>query len=272
MIMMLWIIAITTSVVLIGWLGLRIKPAAFAPVSLPDLGTQTVPLPHDLPTPVDRFFRETYGDVVPVIETAVISGRATMRIMGITFPARYRFIHETGRGYRHYIETTLFGLPLMKVNEQFLDGNGRMELPFGVIEDEPKVNQGANLALWGEAIWFPTLWVTDPRVRWEAVDDHTALLFVPFEGEQEQFVVHFDARTGRPRLLEAMRYKGAQSEQKTLWLSEASGWGDVSGKPTFSVAAVTWHDEGTPWAVFAVEEVVYNVDVSEDVRGRFDAS
>ena len=163
--------------------------------------------------------------------------------------------------------TTLFGLPLMKVNEQFLDGNGRMELPFGVIEGEPKVNQGANLALWGEAIWFPTLWITDPRVRWEAVDDHTALLFVPFEGEEEKFVVHFDPQTGRPRLLEAMRYKGAQSEQKTLWLNQALGWSVVSDKPTFSMAAVTWHDEGKPWAIFTAEEVVYNVDVGEAIRG-----
>ena len=87
----------------------------------------------------------------------MITGRAEMRIAGITFPARYRFIHDAGKGYRHYIEATFFGLPLMKVNEHFLDGNARLELPFGVTEGEPKVNQGANLALWAESMWLPRI-------------------------------------------------------------------------------------------------------------------
>ena len=43
---------------------------------------------------------------------------------GIAFPARFRFIHEAGRGYRHYIEATVFGLPLMKVNERYLGPPG----------------------------------------------------------------------------------------------------------------------------------------------------
>ncbi len=26
--------------------------------------------------------------------------------------------------------------------------------------------------LWGDAVWFPSVLVTDPRVRWEAIKDH----------------------------------------------------------------------------------------------------
>jgi hypothetical protein len=36
---------------------------------------------------------------VPVIESTVISGRAEMRINGITFPGRFRFTHDPGQGY-----------------------------------------------------------------------------------------------------------------------------------------------------------------------------
>ena len=45
----------------------------------------------------------------------------------------------------------------MVVNETYLDGKSRLELPFGVIEDEPKADQAANLGLWGESAWLPYL-------------------------------------------------------------------------------------------------------------------
>ena len=66
-------------------------------------------------------------------------GRGRLRLPskgGISFPARFRFTHHAGQGYRHYIEATMFGYPVMKINEYYLDGNARMELPVGVIENE----------------------------------------------------------------------------------------------------------------------------------------
>jgi hypothetical protein len=32
------------------------------------------------------------------------------------------------------------------------------------------------------------------------------------------------------------------------------------------VGFATWLDQGTPWAVFTLESVVYNTDVSEHIR------
>ena len=141
-----------------------------------------------------------------------------------------------------------------------------MELPFGVIEDEPKVDQAANLALWGEAMWFPAIFITDPRPRWEPVDDATAILAVPARGTEERFVVRFDPGTGMPRLMEAMRYKEADSEEKTLWLSELLEWSDRGGYKTFTVCAVSWLGEGGPWAVFRVEEMVLDADIEEYIE------
>jgi len=190
-----------------------------------------------------------------------------MRINGITFPGRFRFTHDAGQGYHHYIEATVFGLPVMKVNEYFLDGKSRMVLPFGTIEDEPKVNQGANLALWAEsAFWFPPVLITDARVRWEPIDNETALLVVPFEDEEECFVVRFTPETGLLHFLEAMRYKNSADTAKILWIDEAREWNTLAGNPVSTIAAITWFDEGTPWAEFEVEEVVYNVDVQEYIR------
>ncbi len=180
------------TVSLITWLGLQVKARPFSMPVLENLDkNKTVPLPGSLPEPVVRFFRTVYGDQIPVIESAVLTGRGRIRPFGIWLPARFVFVHNPGKDYRHYIEATFFGLPFLKVNEGYLDGKSFFESPMGSYYNDANTNQGANLAVWAEAGWFPSIWATDPGVCWEAVDDRTALLFVPFEDSNENFVVRF---------------------------------------------------------------------------------
>ncbi|MBN2676989.1 MAG: hypothetical protein JXR32_02870 [Anaerolineaceae bacterium] len=261
------IFTILIILVFLAWLGLRIKPRSFPPFSGKTGVLKSMPLPAGLPAPVTRFYHQLYGDSIPLIKSAVFSGQARLRVMGITFPGRFRFTHDAGKGYHHYLEATLYGLPLMKVNEHYLNGETRLELPFGVTEGEPKVDQAANLGLWSESLWLPSIFITDERAHWEAVDDDTAVLVVPFGEAQERFIVRFDPVTGLVNLIEGMRYKGATDEIKTLWLNQALGWREVSGRK-LADAAIIWLDEGTPWAYFSPDEVVYNVDVRKYIHMR----
>jgi hypothetical protein len=136
----------------LGWTGLRLRPAPFSAAAQPSAPLETIPLPADLPAPVARFYRQTYGEQVPVIRSAVITGRGMLRLNGLTLPVRFRFTHDAGQSYRHYIEATLFGLPLLKVNEYYVNDQERMVLPWGVQEGSPKLDQGGNLGMWAEAL------------------------------------------------------------------------------------------------------------------------
>jgi len=98
------------------------------------------------------------------------------------------------------------------------------------------------------------------------VDDHTALLTVPFEATQETFVVRFDPATDLIRWFESMRFHGPESKEKVLWLNDSRRWSQLNGQLFLTVGAAIWMDDGKPWAVFTVEEVTYNVDVASYIR------
>jgi hypothetical protein len=262
------VIAITTILailILLGWLGLQIKSRPFSPYPEKTPALKTIPLPAGLPAPAKRFYKTVYGDEIPVIETVVIKGRAVIAPFGVKLPARFLFVHNAGRDYRHYIEATWFGIPIMKVNERYLDGKSLFELPVGApIDNDPSTNQAANLAVWAEAAWFPSIWLTDPRVRWEAVDQNTALMYIPFEDKEENFVMRFNPEIGLLDSMEAMRFRDSGPQaKKILWITHNVEGKKIEGTELDAVGTATWLDQGIPWATFTLEDVKYNVDVSE---------
>lgn len=257
------VIGVVSGLSLLIWLGTKFNPTPFEPYAEESQDLGTFPIPVDLPAPVERFYRVVYGEEIPEIRSFILTGRGTLRFQGVTLPARLRFTHDAGKDYRHYIETTLWGFPVLKVNEHFIDWKSSLELPFGVVEDEPQVDEAANLGLWSETMMFPGIYLTTEGVRWEAVDDLTARLVVPFKDTEDAFTVYFDKESGLIEMMEVMRWKEAGDMAKTRWQAQALEWGEVNGFFMPTLFAAQWMDESSPWLMARIEDVTWNVDVSE---------
>ncbi len=252
----------------LGWLGLRAKPKPFPPYpAQPATPPTPAEWPTDLPAPVRRAFEAVLGSQPQVITSAVISGRAKLRIAGIPLNARFRFIHDAGKSYAHRIEVTWFNLPILRVNESFVDGYARMDLgPMGISEGTPQLFQAATLGLWAESIWLPSLFVTDPRLRWVAVDDTHARLFVPAGDHEEVMLFTFDPLTGRIAAVDSLRYRDADASAQMLgWHCVVDDYARFNGSKVPGESSIQWSDMSYPWAEWTVEEVVYNVDVSKEL-------
>jgi hypothetical protein len=257
------------NLLLLVWLGLRQKPQPFAPFApAPAEPPAPADWPDDLPAPVRRAFEAVLGERPRHITSAVVSGRATLRIGGIPLRGRFRFIHDAGHSYRHQIEVTWFGRPVLRVDESFIDGYAHMDLgPMGVTEGTPELFQAATLGMWAEAIWFPSVLVTDPRLRWVAVDSTHARLYVPAGDREETLLFTFDPLTGRIAAIDALRYRDANAGAQMLgWHCVADAYARYGGVKVPTESSVQWSDASYAWAEWTVEDVVYNVDVSEALR------
>lgn len=249
----------------IGWAGLQVRPANLPLVTdgARDLGT--VSSSADVPAPVQRYFHAAYGDQAPRIESLVVYGRARANF-GIWLPLRYRLIHRPGQAFERYMEVTWFGWPVLRAIDRYVDGKG-MTGPVNNVATGPAVDQGANLILWAEAPLMPSLWLTDDRIRWEAVDDDSARLVFPLEGGEDELMVHFDPASHLIDRISAMRYRDMQSG-KIPWHADFLTWKTVNGAQVPARIAITWEDQGKPWSYWDLENYHWNVDIEQLIARR----
>lgn len=249
------------------WLGLRVaaRPFPIASLTSRDLGTK--PIPSDLPAPVARFARAIFnGDQMPIVESALLVGRARVNFNGLKLWARFKFSHLTPDNYYHFIQATWFALPVATINERYLDGKGIMDIPGIHVEDDPNTNHAANQGFWSEALaWAPSILFADPRVRWEAVDDLTARLILPNASDEEHFTVHFDPQTGLMAEMTTLRYQDPTPAPRLRWTNRTLKW-DTFNAVRVPVRSQTQWANNPPWAEWEIEQVLYNVPVTNRLR------
>ncbi len=233
--------------------GLTHLPAPF-PVTQHTPGLEPQPMP-ELPEPVRRYLEVVAPDL-PIMRTAVVTGRFTMLMKGLRMPGRYRFSHEVGVGYKHEMELTVFGRKVAQGIETFVDGHARLDLPGQLVENEPKVDLSALQSMWGEYLWLPSVLAT---ARWEASDPLSAQMWIP--GCEQPLIAQFDQQTGLLQRFDTLRYRDAADAEPIPWTTANLAWTRINGIGVPAVGAVQWGDMDQPWLRMSVDDVVWNVEV-----------
>jgi hypothetical protein len=193
-----------------------------------------------------------------------VLGRAQLAPTGFPMPTRFRFYyHAVTSSHYHDIQVTWFNLTFMRIHERNQEGHVSLDLSIlGQVDDAPKTNRAGIQGYWGEVLaWVPSIVLTDPRVRWEAVDDTTAHLYLPGLDDVEAFTVRFDGDTALITEVETMRYQSEENTERWRWFNRILEWETVNGLRVPIRSQTQWNDN-TPWATWEVEQVVLNVDVS----------
>jgi len=243
----------------IAWLGLQIPPSIVAPVTGKSQALGDVRVPANLPAPVLRYLHVALGEHAPRIESAVFWGRAQANF-GVWMPMRFQLYHRVGYDFRRAMQITWFGFPVLKALDQYVNGKGMTGL-VGKADTGVRVDQGSNMILFAEAPLYPTIFVTDPRLRWVAIDDTSAQLFFPFGNEEDSMTVYFDPQTNLITKMTALRYFGAGGE-KEPWRADFLSWQVVDGMTIPARSAITWEKQGKPWSYWDITGAAWNVDLS----------
>lgn len=262
----IFLVGIVAVLLTIGWLGFQIEPESFPthPEKTKDAGT--IDVPSDIPEPVKRYYEAATGSHIPAIKSAVVWGKAKLRINGIWMPVRFKTCYLPGQAFLRYLEVTWFGKTILKVSDTYMNGEGVMKIEglLNMNETGEKIDQGQNLAMWGETVFMPSVVITDTRARWEAVDEETVRLVIPFGDQNDSLLYKFDKKTGLISNISAQRYRG-QDDIKTPWLIEFTEWKMYQSVKIPVRYASIWEDEGSPWSYWTVEGVEYNINIADNL-------
>ncbi len=265
-ILIIAIIGIAVVLLGLGWLGFQIDSPSFPlhPEKTKDAGT--IELPSNLPEPIMRYYKAAAGSHVPVIKSAVVWGKAKLRINGIWMPVRFKAYYLPGQAYLRYLEVTWFGKTILKVSDSYINGEGVMKIEglLNMNETGEKIDQGQNLAMWGETVFMPSAIIADTRTSWEAVNNETARLVVPYDEQNDSLIFKFDPETDLVSNVSARRYRG-QEEEKTSWMIEFTEWKNFHSVMIPVHYAVIWEDEGSPKSYWTVEGVEYNINIADNL-------
>jgi hypothetical protein len=218
-----------------------------------------------LPDPVERFVAVAAPAPVTRLHTVVLETAAWMSRPGMPrIPLEIRMSHLLGEAFVHDIRIGRSPLAFRFGVDAFVDRHGLVRIG-RTVRSGPRIDQGALIAMWGEALVFPSAWLERPDVAWQPADKHASRLVVPGPSGPISMDVDFNPATGLPSACRADRYK--DDGPLTQWIGKWSSWRPVGrGVLVPHRMQVRWLDEPKPWLDILVRRVRMDIPVEAELE------
>lgn len=219
-------------------------------------------LPASLPAPVARFVAVAGPRQPTRIETAVLDTAGWMRRPGIPpIPLDIRMSHVLGEAFVHDIRIGRRPVSFRFGLDAYVDGRGVVRIGRS-LRTGPAIDQGALIAMWGEALVFVASWIDRADIGWEPLDAGSARLIVPGPTGPIPITVEFDPASGLPSACHAERHKDEGG--LTPWTGTWQDWRIRGGVLAPRRLGAAWSDEPRPWLDLHVRAVAFDLAVDDE--------
>jgi len=167
-------------------------------------------------------------------------------------------------GFQWKAKFQIAGIPLLKVEDKFEMGKGRMLGRFAGLktifdEQGEKIDQASMMRYLNEMMWFPTAFLSR-NMSWKELDDKTAQVTFSDGDKEVEAQLHFD-HEGRMKNFTAMRFRENDGEY-TLdqWSTPITSYGEYEGLNLPNKGLAVWHlsDGDFPYIEIEIKEIKYN--------------
>ncbi len=210
---------------------------------------------------------------IPMNATAVVQGTAKYKISNLWMPVKYTTWYQPREGFLRELTFYWYGQRILKGIDFWHKGVGAIQvngvMRFG--ETGEHVTESQWVSYWAESFLTGTLDLTDPRLKWENVNDHSLALYFPKMDQTEtqpkkqkeiySLLLVFSKDTYRLESIQTERYRGQKEKKRTTWIMTVTKWERNSNMwlPEYSVK---WIDQKKPWCNYRITKIDYNVDKS----------
>ena len=203
---------------------------------------------ESLPPPVRRYLEVTRAEDKPIPRFAIVQQRGGLRTAAdkpwMPFESEQVYSMDPP-GFVWLARAKVAPGVHMLARDKFVDRRGNMLITLeGLITladgEGPRMDQGAALRFWGEALAFPEL-VRSPYLRWEAMTDTQARVRIE-QGELKLEAVIDYNEQGLPVAMHAQRYRDVNGTGVlTPWTGYSREWRELDGRLFPTQWESVWH-------------------------------
>lgn len=227
---------------------------------------------QELPLPVQKWLRHSGMVGKPYIHIGQVVQKAEMKLKS----EQEKWYQATANQYTTVDIPAFIWTSDVKMNsmmsfqgrDKLENGKGQMLIKLNSVikvvdEQGEKLNEGTLQRYLGEMVWFPSL-ALSPYIRWEEVDDTTAIARMNYKGTTGSGTFYFNQEGDFIRF-SAMRYKGNEAGAKRYeWVLLVDEHQTFEGIKVPSEMTATWklENEDWTWLKLKIEDIRYNENVT----------